>query len=137
MPLGLTRAGVGSTGALNATWTAHSGIGSASRARSRASLLSRARRWPKWRPPNEAYHTHAQREKAASKMDPPSRGALERSGALIDSLGLHAGGTIADVGTSVGHLLPYITARRTRGASGLDGFDLVAMRSLGAPALCG
>ena len=57
---------------------------------------------------NEEYRTHAQRDKAASEMDPPDRGALERSSALVDSLGLHAGDTIADVGTGVGHLLPYI-----------------------------
>lgn len=65
---------------------------------------------------NEEYRTHAQREKAASEMDPPVRGALERSGALVDSLGLHAGDTIADVGTGVGHLLPYIV--RHVGSSG-------------------
>ena len=30
------------------------------------------------------------------------------SGEFVDSLGLHIGNTIADVGTGVGHLLPYI-----------------------------
>ena len=60
---------------------------------------------------NEEYRTHALREKAASEMAPLSRGALERSGALVDSLGLHAGDTVADVGTGVGHLLPYIVRR--------------------------
>ena len=57
---------------------------------------------------NEEYRTHALREKAASEMDPPMRGSLQRSAVLIDSLDLHAGDTIADVGTGVGHLLPYI-----------------------------
>jgi cyclopropane fatty-acyl-phospholipid synthase-like methyltransferase len=59
-------------------------------------------------PANEGYRTHEQRLKAASEMAPLSRAALERTRALVDSLGLHAGDTIADVGTGVGHLLPYI-----------------------------
>ena len=66
---------------------------------------------------NEEYRTHALREKAAAEMDPIVRGALERSGALVDSLGLHPGDTIADVGTGVGHLLPYI--ERPIGSSGM------------------
>jgi len=60
---------------------------------------------------NEEYRTHALREKAASEMGSTFRGALERSGALVDSLGLHPGDTVADVGTGVGHLLPYIVRR--------------------------
>jgi len=57
---------------------------------------------------NAEYRTHASRAKAAAEMDPPIRPSLERTGALVDSLDLHAGETIADVGTGVGHLLPYI-----------------------------
>ena len=53
------------------------------------------------------YSTPALRAKAAAEMDPWIRGSLERTGALVDSLGLHADETIADV-TGVGHLLPYI-----------------------------
>ena len=60
---------------------------------------------------NEEYSTHAQREKAASEMDSNFRGALERLGPLVDSLGLHAGDTVADVGTGVGSLLPFIIRR--------------------------
>ena len=60
---------------------------------------------------NEAYRTHASREKAASEMGSTFRGALERSDALVDSLGLHTGDIVADVGTGVGHLLPYIVKR--------------------------
>lgn len=60
---------------------------------------------------NEEYRTHALREKAASEMGSNFRGALEQSGALVDSLGLHVGDTVADVGTGVGHLLPYIVRR--------------------------
>ena len=61
--------------------------------------------------PNEEYRTPALREKAASQMGSTFRGALERSGPLVDSLGLHAGDTVADVGTGVGYLLPYIVKR--------------------------
>ena len=60
---------------------------------------------------NEEYRTPALREKAASEMGSTFRGALERSGPLVDSLGLHPGDTVADVGTGVGHLLPFIVRR--------------------------
>jgi ubiquinone/menaquinone biosynthesis C-methylase UbiE len=57
---------------------------------------------------NEEYRTPTQRAKAASEMDPPVRAFIEQTSALVDSLDLHAGDTIADVGTGVGHLLSYI-----------------------------
>ena len=60
---------------------------------------------------NEGYRTPALREKAAAEMGPNFRGALERSGPLVDSLGLRPGDTVADVGTGVGFLLPYIQRR--------------------------
>jgi len=60
---------------------------------------------------NEEYRTHEMREKAADEMGSNFRGALERLGALVDSLDLHAGDTVADVGTGVGYLLPYILKR--------------------------
>lgn len=60
---------------------------------------------------NRAYSTPAQREREAAQMDPWIRGSLQRSGPLVESLGLHSGDTIADVGTGVGHLLPYIMRR--------------------------
>ena len=60
---------------------------------------------------NAEYRTPAKRAKAASEMDPWNRGALERTHVLIDSLGLQPGETIADLGTGVGHLLPYIASR--------------------------
>jgi len=60
---------------------------------------------------NEEYRTHALREKAASEMGSNFRGALERTGPLVESLGLRTGDTVADVGAGVGHLLPYIVKR--------------------------
>ena len=60
---------------------------------------------------NEEYRTHALREKAASEMGSNFRAALERTGPLVESLGLRPGDTVADVGTGVGHLLPYIVKR--------------------------
>jgi SAM-dependent methyltransferase len=65
---------------------------------------------------NEEYRTHAQREKAAAEMDPATRGVLEHTDLLVRSLGLHPGDSIADVGTGVGHLLPYLI--REIGSSG-------------------
>lgn len=65
---------------------------------------------------NAEYRTPGQREWEASQMDSWIRGSLQRSGPLVESLGLHAGDTIADVGTGVGHLLPYIVRQiGTRG----------------------
>lgn len=60
---------------------------------------------------NAEYRTHASREKVAAEMDPPIRAYNERTIALVDSLDLHAGETIADVGTGVGHLLPFIHSK--------------------------
>lgn len=60
---------------------------------------------------NQEYRTPELRDKAASEMDPPIRGYLQQSEALVNSLDLHAGETIADVGTGVGHLLPYINKK--------------------------
>ena len=57
---------------------------------------------------NEEYRTPARRAKAASEMAPPDRGAVEKTSELVKSLSLHAGDIIADVGTGVGHLLPYL-----------------------------
>ncbi len=65
---------------------------------------------------NAEYRTPAQRERAAAQMDPWSRGSLQRSGPLVESLSLHPGDSVADIGTGVGHLLPYIA--RQIGASG-------------------
>lgn len=65
---------------------------------------------------NAEYSTPAQRERAASQMDPWIRGSLQRSGPLVESLSLRPGDTVADIGTGVGHLLPYIASQI--GASG-------------------
>lgn len=65
---------------------------------------------------NEEYRTRAQRVKAASEMAPADRGVVEKTSQLVRSLGLHAGDTVADVGTGVGHLLPYLESEI--GASG-------------------
>ena len=60
---------------------------------------------------NEEYRTPALRAKAASEMDPPMRGSLQRSGALVDSLGLHAGDTIADLGPVLAIFCPISSDR--------------------------
>lgn len=60
---------------------------------------------------NREYSTPEGRAKAASEMDPPTRGYFEQTEMLVNSLELHAGDSIADVGTGVGHLLPYIVKR--------------------------
>jgi SAM-dependent methyltransferase len=56
---------------------------------------------------NEDYSTPAKRQAAASEMDHWVRPQAEETDRLIASLGVRAGETLADIGTGVGHLLPY------------------------------
>jgi len=59
---------------------------------------------------NEEYRTEAARRKAASEMEHPIRKSIERTGDLVTSLGIRRGDVIADIGTGVGYLLPYLIA---------------------------
>src|SRR5688572_19498816 len=59
---------------------------------------------------NEEYRTAAARRKAAGEMEHPVRKSIERTGDLITSLGIRHGDAIADIGTGVGYLLPYLIA---------------------------
>ena len=49
--------------------------------------------------------------KAASEINGWIRGSVQRSDAFVEFLGLHVGETIADVGTGVCQILPYIVRR--------------------------
>lgn len=59
---------------------------------------------------NEEYRTAVARRKAASEMEHPVRKSIERTGDLVTSLGIQRGDVIADIGTGVGYLLPYLIA---------------------------
>lgn len=59
---------------------------------------------------NEEYRTATARRKAAGEMEHPVRKSIERTSDLVTSLGIRRGDVIADIGTGVGYLLPYLTA---------------------------
>lgn len=65
---------------------------------------------------NEEYRTAAARRKAAAEMEHPVRESIERTADLVSLFGIRLGDVVADVGTGVGYLLPYLVA-----AAGQDG----------------
>lgn len=60
---------------------------------------------------NEDYGTDAMRQKAAWEMDHWVRPSVEHTTDLMSSLELRPGDAVADIGTGVGYLLPYLVAR--------------------------
>jgi ubiquinone/menaquinone biosynthesis C-methylase UbiE len=60
---------------------------------------------------NSAYQTEAGRENVAKSLNAPTREATQKPGQLIQSMGLEPGMTVADVGTGVGFMLPFLSRR--------------------------
>ncbi len=58
---------------------------------------------------NEGYKTHEGRENIAKGLGDPTRGERQKPRDIIDALDLKPGGTVADVGTGVGFMLPYLS----------------------------
>jgi ubiquinone/menaquinone biosynthesis C-methylase UbiE len=58
---------------------------------------------------NERYQTPEDRQKMAKSLANPERDQSQKPGQLMVQMGLKAGMTVADVGTGVGHLLPYLS----------------------------
>ena len=65
---------------------------------------------------NERYQTPEGRQGMAQALADPHRDQTQKLGALMFQMGLKPGMTVADVGTGVGHLLPFLS--RTVGANG-------------------
>src|ERR1700691_2409246 len=58
---------------------------------------------------NEAYKTHEGRESIAKGLSDPAREDRQKPRDIVDALDLKPGGTVADIGTGVGFMLPYLS----------------------------
>jgi predicted methyltransferase len=65
---------------------------------------------------NQRYQTAEGRKAIAAGLGGPGRDATERPQELVDEMALKPGMTVADVGTGVGYMLPYLS--RAVGPSG-------------------
>jgi len=65
---------------------------------------------------NARYQTEEGRKAVAAGLGSPGRDATERPQELVDSMALKPGMTVADIGTGVGYMLPYLS--RAVGPSG-------------------
>jgi predicted methyltransferase len=65
---------------------------------------------------NQRYQTAEGRKALAAGLGGPARDATERPQELVDEMALKPGMTVADVGTGVGYMLPYLS--RAVGPSG-------------------
>jgi predicted methyltransferase len=62
-------------------------------------------------PANSGYQTEQQRKGVASGLADPARDEKQKPGELIRAMGLQAGMTVADVGTGIGYMLPFLSRR--------------------------
>ena len=60
---------------------------------------------------NSGYQTEQQRKGVAAGLVDPTRDEKQRPGELIRSMALQPGMTVADVGTGVGYMLPFLSRR--------------------------
>ena len=58
---------------------------------------------------NQNYKTHAGREAVARGLANPGRDAEQHPRELVEAMNLKPGMTVADVGTGVGYMLPYLS----------------------------
>jgi ubiquinone/menaquinone biosynthesis C-methylase UbiE len=60
---------------------------------------------------NSGYQTEEQRKTVATTLTDPARDEKQRPADLIRFMGLQPGMTVADVGTGVGYMLPFLSRR--------------------------
>jgi ubiquinone/menaquinone biosynthesis C-methylase UbiE len=60
---------------------------------------------------NSGYQTEAQREAVAKGLADPARDEKQKPGELIRDAGIRPGMTVADVGTGIGFMLPFLSKR--------------------------
>jgi ubiquinone/menaquinone biosynthesis C-methylase UbiE len=58
---------------------------------------------------NAHYQTPEGRKSIAAGLASPERDATEKPQELVDAMGLRPGQTVADIGTGVGYMLPYLS----------------------------
>jgi ubiquinone/menaquinone biosynthesis C-methylase UbiE len=62
-------------------------------------------------PANAGYQTEQQRKSVAGGLADPARDEKQKPGELIRAMGLQPGMTVADVGTGIGYMLPFLSRR--------------------------
>jgi ubiquinone/menaquinone biosynthesis C-methylase UbiE len=62
-------------------------------------------------PANAGYRTEQQRKGLAAGLADPARDEKQKPGELIRAMGLQPGMTVADVGTGIGYMLPFLSRR--------------------------
>lgn len=62
-------------------------------------------------PANAGYKTPEGRKQVAASLADPARDASMRPGQLLNEMGLKPGMTVADVGTGIGYMLPFLSRR--------------------------
>jgi len=60
---------------------------------------------------NSGYKTEQQRKSVAGGLADPARDEKQKPGELIRSMGLQAGMSVADIGTGIGYMLPFLSRR--------------------------
>ena len=60
---------------------------------------------------NAGYRTEQQRKGLAAGLADPARDEKQKPGELIRAMGLQPGMTVADVGTGIGYMLPFLSRR--------------------------